>query len=97
MAGLSLKAKNIAPLSVLVVIQLIAVTMVNRHTFDASLLDILKDTGGTMLAISVLAGWLSHLIPADIKNALVFLRWRNVLPGHRFIQLAEKDTRIDID
>lgn len=97
MAGLSLKAKNIAPLSVLVVIQLIAVTMVNRHTFDVSLLDILKDTGGAMLAISVLAGWLSHLMPADLKNALVFLRWRNVLPGHRFIQLAEKDARIDID
>lgn len=50
-----------------------------------------------MLAISVLAGWLSHLMPADLKNALVFIRWRNVLPGHRFIQLAEKDTRIDID
>lgn len=96
MAGLSLKAKNIAPLSVLVIIQLVAVTVVNYHTFDASLLDALEDTGGTMLAISVLAGWLSHLMSADLKNALVFLRWRNVLPGHRFIQLAEKDTRIDI-
>lgn len=97
MAGLSLKAKNIAPLSVLVVFQLIAISVVNHQTFDTSLLDILKDTGGAMLVISVLAGWLSHLIPADLKNALVFLRWRNVLPGHRFIQLAEKDTRIDID
>ncbi|ELL4669641.1 hypothetical protein Q5V23_003507 [Vibrio fluvialis] len=97
MAGLSLKAKNIVPLSVLVVFQLIAISVVNRQTFDTSLLDILKDTGGAMLVISVLAGWLSHLIPADLKNSLVFLRWRNVLPGHRFIQLAEKDTRIDID
>lgn len=94
---MSLKAKNIAPLSVLVVFQLIAISVVNHQTFDTSLLDILKDTGGAMLVISVLAGWLSHLIPADLKNALVFLRWRNVLPGHRFIQLAEKDTRIDID
>ena len=34
-------------------------------------------------------------MPAEVKSVLVFWRWSNVLPGHRFIQLSEKDRRID--
>ena len=62
---------------------------------DTSFWDIVKDTGGSMVAIGTIAGLLSHLISAEYKSMLVFWRWRNVLPGHRFIQLAEKDMRID--
>ncbi|WP_257971927.1 hypothetical protein [Vibrio parahaemolyticus] len=92
-----MKTHNIVPLSVLMVLQLTVVSVVNQSAFDISLLDILKDTGGAMLAIGAVSGWLSHLIPAELKSVLVFWRWRNVLPGHRFIQLSERDTRIDID
>lgn len=47
-----------------------------------------------MLAIRAVSGWLSHLMPAELKSVLVFWRWHNVLPGYRFIQLSEKDRRI---
>ncbi|WMN89093.1 hypothetical protein NI382_21535 [Vibrio parahaemolyticus] len=97
MMGISMKTHNIVPLSVLMVLQLTVVSVVNQSAFDITLLDILKDTGGAMLAIGAVSGWLSHLIPAELKSVLVFWRWRNVLPGHRFIQLSERDTRIDID
>ncbi|CAI2346847.1 conserved membrane hypothetical protein [Vibrio parahaemolyticus] len=95
MMGISMKTHNIVPLSVLMVLQLTAVSLVNRSAFDLSFLDILKDTGGAMLAIGAVSGWLSYLFPADLKSVLVFWRWQNVLPGHRFIQLSEKDGRID--
>lgn len=95
--GVSLKTANVVPLSVLVVLQLIAVVMVNRSAFDLAFLDVLKDTGGIMLAVSVLSGWLSHLVPPEVKSVLVFWRVTNVLPGHRFIQLAQKDRRINCE
>ncbi|WP_232055401.1 hypothetical protein [Vibrio rotiferianus] len=90
-----MKANNIVPLSVLMVVQFSVVSLVNQSAFDISYIDILKDTGGAMLGIGVVSGWLSHVMPAELKSALVFLRWNNVLPGHRFIKLSEKDRRID--
>lgn len=95
--GVSLKTANVVPLSVLVVLQLIAVVMVNRSAFELSFLDVLKDTGGVMLAVSVLSGWLSHLVPPEVKSVFVFWRVTNVLPGHRFIQLAQKGRRINCE
>ena len=97
MTGISLKAQNIVPLSLLVAIQLLAVYCLSYQVFNVDLLGFLQETSGAMLAIGVLAGWLSYLIPADLKNSLVFLRWKNALPGHRFVQLAENDARIDTD
>lgn len=95
MVGISMKANNIVPLSVLMVLQFAVVSLINQSALDISFVDLLKDTGGAMLAIGVVSGWLSYLIPADVKSVLVFWRWNNVLPGHRFIQLSEKDRRID--
>ncbi|CAH1560041.1 conserved hypothetical protein [Vibrio rotiferianus] len=95
MMGISMKANNIVPLSVLMVVQFSVVSLVNQSAFDISYIDILKDTSGAMLAIGAVSGWLSHLMPTDLKNVLVFWRWNNVLPGHRFIQLSERERRID--
>ncbi len=95
MVGISMKANNIVPLSVLMVLQFTVISLVNQSSFDISYVNILKDTGGAMLAIGAISGWLSHLMPAGVKSVLVFWRWSNVLPGHRFIQLSEKDRRID--
>ncbi|WP_445364299.1 hypothetical protein ACJJIQ_08280 [Microbulbifer sp. ANSA003] len=95
MAGLSLKTQNTAPLTLLVLLQLLAVHGFNSASFDINLLTSIKEAGGVMLAIGVLASWLSYLLPTGLKNTLIFLRLRNVLPGHRFIQLAEADPRID--
>lgn len=95
MMGISMKANNIIPLSVLVVLQFAAISLVNQSAFDISYVDILKDTSGAMLAIGAVSGWLSHLMSPELKSVLVFWRWNNVLPGHRFIQLSERDRRID--
>ncbi|EKF9443159.1 TPA: hypothetical protein SLZ46_000746 [Vibrio cholerae] len=95
MVGISMKANNIVPLSVLMVVQFTLISLVNQSALDISYVDILKDTGGVMLAIGAVSGWLSHLMSPELKSVLVFWRWNNVLPGHRFIQLSEKDRRID--
>ena len=95
MMGISMKANNIIPLSVLVVLQFAAISLVNQSAFDISSVVIFKDTSGAMLAIGAVSGWLSHLMSPELKSVLVFWRWNNVLPGHRFIQLSEKDRRID--
>lgn len=95
MTGMSLKTSNIIPLSVLMVLQFFVLSLINQRAFEISYVDILKDTGGAMLAIGVISGWLSHLMSPELKSVLVFWRWNNVLPGHRFIQLSEKDRRID--
>lgn len=52
----------------------------------------LMPAGLAVLVSTVLNGFLS----ADTKARLVFLRWRNVLPGHRaFSEYANSDPRID--
>jgi hypothetical protein len=44
----------------------------------------------------VIATVLNGVLSADVKARLVFLRWRNVLPGHRvFSEYATTDPRID--
>jgi hypothetical protein len=44
----------------------------------------------------VVATVLNGLLPAELKARLVFLRWRNALPGHRaFSQYINSDPRID--
>jgi hypothetical protein len=58
-------------------------------TFATELLPI----GFAMIVTSVANGLLS----ANMKARLVFLRWKNALPGHRaFSQLALADPRIDL-
>lgn len=97
MLGISLKAQNIVPLATLTAIQLLAVVMITHQSFSLIQLSSLQKTSGIMLAIGALSGWISYLMPADVKNALVFLRWSNALPGHRFIKLAESDARIEVE
>lgn len=97
MSGISLKAQNIIPLSLLVTIQLMTVYCIGYQGFDFSHLDFLQETSGVMVGVGVLAALLSYLLPAELKNSLVFMCWKNVLPGHRFIQLSENDARIESD
>jgi hypothetical protein len=54
----------------------------------------LVPVGVAILVSTVLNGVLS----AETKARLVFLRWRNALPGHRaFSEHAQSDPRIDLD
>ncbi len=46
----------------------------------------------------IIATVANGLLSADMKHRLVFLRWKNVLPGHRaFSEYAAADPRIDLD
>lgn len=45
----------------------------------------------------VLVSALNSFISADMKSRLIFLRWRNPLPGSRaFSRLAPRDSRVDL-
>ncbi|MCG7995587.1 MAG: hypothetical protein JAZ06_09240 [Candidatus Thiodiazotropha taylori] len=95
MAALSLKAQNVVPLSMLTVFFLIVAHWATKGSITTEQLSSLAPTASALAVAGVISVWLTYLIPADLKHRLVFLRIKNVLPGHRFIQLAEKDARID--
>lgn len=54
---------------------------------------------GFALAISTsVIGALSLVLPRQVKDALVYLRWPNAAPGHRAFSIyAERDIRVDYD
>ena len=58
-----------------------------------------RATDGIFVTMSpLIALVLTGILSADSKARLVFLRFRNALPGHRaFSQLAPGDSRIDMD
>lgn len=97
MAVISLKAQNLASLSALALLQLLAGYFVTQGKIDLSQFKSLASTGGAALALSVVTAWFSYLLPTDIKNSLVFLRLKCALPGHRFLKLSRADSRIDFE
>lgn len=95
MIKLSLKTQNIVPLSLLIIFQCalaFALALGNGEAFSEKSI---SPSSSVVVLVGALAGWFSFLLPAGIKNSLVFLRFSNALPGHRFIQLCESDPRID--
>lgn len=95
MAKLSLKTQNIAPLGTLTLFILSVAFLISNGGIDRLQLPSLVPAAGTLAVVGVVATWLSYLIPAGIKHILIFLRFRNVLPGHRFLNLSAADPRID--
>ncbi|MEY8200153.1 MAG: hypothetical protein RPS47_12995 [Colwellia sp.] len=91
----SLKTQNIAPLSTLVLLQLLAIIYISYGYLDKKLLSEINEAGGAILAIGSLAALMSYLMSAEMKSKLIFLRLNHALPGHRFIQLANADPRIE--
>jgi len=97
MGAISLKTQNLVPLSALALLQLLAAYFITQGTINLSQINSLASTGGATLALSVVTAWFSSLLPTDIKNSLVFLRFKCALPGHRFIELSKADSRIDFE
>lgn len=93
---ISLKAQNAAPLVVLVLVQAYLVLFLASGSFDIGGLLSKVETASTILVINIVLVWISYLLPADIKNGLVFCRYKNALPGHRFISLMKADPRINV-
>lgn len=97
MTKLSLKTQNILPLSMLILFQC-ALAYALALSDSADLNDkLLTRASSVLLLMGTVTGWLSFLLPAGVKNALVFLRITKALPGHRFVQLCADDPRIDIE
>ena len=92
---LSLKAQNVVPLTVLVLLQVYFVLCLAQGALDLGGIISSMESASLMLLLNVVIVWLSYWVPADIKNGIVFCRVRNALPGHRFLSLMKSDSRID--
>ena len=94
MPKLSLKAQNVAPLSALTLFMFGVAIAVTRGAFGAEGLSSLIPAAEALAITGVVVVWITYLVPADIKHVLVFGRLKHSLPGHRFISLSEKDSRV---
>ncbi len=96
MAMVSLKAQNLPLLATLVIAQLAVAYGFSHPDFNWAGLELFTADSVAMAVITLLAALFSSLLPVAIKHQLVYLRLKNVLPGHRFMQLAANDQRIDL-
>jgi len=94
--AISLKAQNAVPLATLIIMQVYIVLALMSGTYDLDGLYLKVETVSAILVVNAVLLWISYWLPADIKNGLVFCRYKNALPGHRFISLIESDPRIDV-
>lgn len=96
MAQVSLKTQNLPLLATLVIAQLAVAYGFSHPDFNWAGLEVFTADSVAMAVITLLAALFSSLLPVSIKHKLVYLRLKNVLPGHRFMQLAANDQRIDV-
>ena len=57
----------------------------------------LEEQAFVVAAITVFGAVLSNVFPNSVKHSLVFLRFRNVLPGHRCKSICKKDPRLSVE
>ena len=96
MAWVSLKTQNLPTLALVMIAQVVVAYGLSNADFNWASLNLFSPDTVIVTLIIVLAGLFSSLLPASVKHQLVFLRLNNVLPGHRFLQLAAHDPRIDL-
>ena len=90
-----LKAQNVSSLTAMYIGTLLLVTFVHwsvEEVFSFSL-----QLGQQVLlvaAITSFGGVLSNVLPNTAKHALVYMRFRNVLSGHRCRRICMKDARL---
>jgi len=93
----SLKSQNIIPLSGIVgACLLISWCIVYGIEGLDDYIGFVSELGGSAF-ILVISAWLANILPAEIKHKIVFFRYTNSLPGHRFMRLIKKDSRIDLE
>jgi hypothetical protein len=95
MVKLSLKAQNVIPLSMLTLFSSSLALLATKGGIGIEEAPSLIPAASTLAIAGVVAVWLSYLIAADLKHMLIFLKVSNALPGHQFIALSEKDSRVD--
>lgn len=96
MVWISLKTQNLPTLALVIIAQVSIAYALSNPDFDWSSIEAFSPDTVVVGLIMLAAGLFSSLLPASVKHQLVFLRRKNALPGHRFMQLAEHDPRIDL-
>jgi hypothetical protein len=99
MATPDLKAQNARWLWAVMILDVVGLvpTIVMSGTIDELSVAKLMTRGVVAAAAPVIVLLLTSLLSADVKAALVFWRFRDVLPGHRaFSVYAHRDSRIDL-
>ena len=93
----SLKAQNIVPLAAIYTGTVFLLSIVHFGVEEVSTYIQLAKQVGTIATIGSLGGVLSNFLPNSAKHILVFLRFHNVLPGHRCKRVCEKDSRLSVE
>lgn len=96
MAWISLKTQNLPTLALVMIAQVSIAYGLSNPEFDWSSIEVFSPDTVVVSLIMLAAMLFSSLLPASVKHQLVYLRLKNPLPGHRFLQLAEHDQRIDL-
>ena len=98
---MTLKTKNTPYLLGFLVLVYIGFAMANgfdwsfAKSMEISNNGIKLDNPVLSIAVYILALFLTYLLPSEWKHRLIYLRWRNPLPGCRiFTDLLHKDQRI---
>lgn len=93
----SLKAQNATSLVAMYTGTFALLAFVQWGTEEAVVLTAWLAKAGVVAAMTSLAGVVSHLLPNSAKHVIVFLRLRNVLPGHRCEAICRRDPRFRLD
>ena len=93
-----LKAQNVASLIAIYFGAFLLICLVEWGMKDAFALTAqLAERAFVMAIITAFGAVLSNVFPNSVKHSLVFLRFNNVLPGHRCIRICKKDARFSLE
>jgi hypothetical protein len=96
MAWMSLKPQNLPALALVIIAQVSVAYGLSNPDFNWSAIEVFSPDTVVVTLIMLAAALFSSLLPASVKHQLVYLRIKNALPGHRFLQLSAFDPRIDL-
>ena len=92
-----LKVQNALPLAAIYVGIFLVLAVVHWGVEDVFAFFLQLGVGKQVLVLAIMtsfSGVLSNVLSNDLKNVLVYWRFRNVLPGHRCKSICEKDPRL---
>ena len=93
-----LKAQNVASMTAIYVGTFLLLGLVEWGTkVTFALTAQLAERAFVMATITSFGAVLSNFLPNSVKHPLVFLRFHNVLPGHRCKRICKKDPRFSME
>lgn len=97
----SLKEQNRLKIWLIIAVNsLFLCIVVQSNAIETASLGLMLKNSSNLLPVGlafIISTVLNGLLSADVKARLVFLRWKNVLPGHRaFTKYGKTDPRVDL-